>query len=151
MARISEPVSCLQETEELPMEITEKVPDMDDLMARTIVENLILGINPTTGRRLASGDSCSNEVVKEALRMVLSHCSLKSYGIKTYEKAQKKAEKKKKNILEESSAKKHEVWEKENYRRLAELCREGKCILEMAHELNCSTDLICEKLKSMGK
>ena len=53
---------------------------MDDLMARTMVENLSIGINPLTGRILSPSDCCANEVVQEALKNVLEHCSLESYS-----------------------------------------------------------------------
>ena len=45
--------------------------DKDDLMARTKVENLSIGINPLTGRVLPPSDCCANEVVQEALKAVL--------------------------------------------------------------------------------
>ena len=54
--------------------------DKDDLMARTMVENLSIGINPLTGRALSPSDCCANEVVQEALKAVLEHCSLESYA-----------------------------------------------------------------------
>ena len=53
---------------------------MDDLMARTMVENLSIGIDPLTVRALSPRDCCSNEFVQEALRIVLDNCSLESYG-----------------------------------------------------------------------
>lgn len=49
---------------------------MDDLMARTMVENLSIGINPITGEALSHWDCCSDELVQEALRTVLEHCTL---------------------------------------------------------------------------
>ena len=45
--------------------------DKNDLMARTMVENLSIGINPLTGRALSPSDCCANEVVQEALKAVL--------------------------------------------------------------------------------
>ena len=54
--------------------------EKDDLMARTMVENLSIGINPLTGRALPLSDCCANEVVQEALKAVLEHCSLESYA-----------------------------------------------------------------------
>lgn len=45
---------------------------MDDLMARTMVENLSIGINPITGEALSHWDCCSDELVQEALRTVRS-------------------------------------------------------------------------------
>ena len=53
---------------------------MDDLMARTMVENLSIGIDPLTGRALSPRDCCANGLVQEALKMVLDNCSLESYG-----------------------------------------------------------------------
>ena len=53
---------------------------MDDLMARTMVENLSLGIHPITGKRLSYSDSCSNEVVQEAIKTVLENCTIDSYA-----------------------------------------------------------------------
>lgn len=53
---------------------------MDDLMARTMVENLCLGIDPLTGKSLHSRDICSNKIVQEALRTVLENCTLDSYA-----------------------------------------------------------------------
>ena len=50
----------------------------DDLMARTIVETLSMGIHPLTGERLSPPDCCADEVVQEALKTVLKNCSLDS-------------------------------------------------------------------------
>ncbi len=54
--------------------------EKDDLIARTMVENLSIGIDPLTGRVLPPSDCCANEVVQEALKTVLEHCSLESYA-----------------------------------------------------------------------
>lgn len=133
--------------ERLPPEPTEEINEMDDLMARTIVENLILGIDPMTGRALDSSDSCSNKVVQEALRMVLKHCSLKSYKTQAQERTKKKA-RKKKNPATKTSGKQQNA-QSEEYRRLVELCQQRKSILEMVNELGCSTDTICKMLKHL--
>ena len=50
-----------------------QMDEKDDLMARTMVENLSIGINPLTGRALPPSDCCANEVVQEALKTVLEH------------------------------------------------------------------------------
>ena len=52
---------------------------MDDLMARTMVENLSKGINPFTGEDVPDTDLCANEEVQNALKFVLAYCSLESY------------------------------------------------------------------------
>ena len=74
---------------------------MDDLMARTMVENLSVGIGPLTGRALSPRDCCSKELVQEALRMVLENCLLESYGTilerQREEREKKKQERKKRN------------------------------------------------------
>ena len=71
---------------------------MDDLMARTMIENLSIGIHPLTGKALPKQDACSNEVIQEALKAVLEHCSLESYATirakRRKEKAAARAEKK---------------------------------------------------------
>ena len=67
---------------------------MDDLMARTMVENLSIGINPITGEALPHLDCCSDERVQEALRTVLEHCTLESYAsILKKQREERKAEK----------------------------------------------------------
>ena len=66
---------------------------MDDLMARTIVENLAIGINPLTGEALPDGDVCNNEVVQAALETVLENCSLESYATAIHKTVRKKKKK----------------------------------------------------------
>ena len=68
--------------------------EKDDLMARTMVENLSIGINPLTGRALPPSDCCANEVVQEALKAVLEHCSLFWSG---REKRKRRLKRRKKN------------------------------------------------------
>jgi hypothetical protein len=74
---------------------------IDDLMARTMIENLSIGINPLTGAVLPSSDCCANEVVQEALKSVLDHCSLESYGsiLKKQRQEREIAKKAKKNSV----------------------------------------------------
>jgi len=52
---------------------------MDDLMARTMVENLSKGINPFTGEDVPMTDLCANKEVQKALQFVLHYCSIESY------------------------------------------------------------------------
>lgn len=70
--------------------------EKDDLMARTMVENLSIGINPLTGRALPPSDCCANEVVQEALKAVLDHCSLESYA--SILEQQRKEKRRKKSV-----------------------------------------------------
>lgn len=49
-------------------------------MARTMVENLSIGIDPLTGRSLSKNDCCSNPVVQEAIKTILENCSIESYA-----------------------------------------------------------------------
>ena len=51
---------------------------MDDMLARTIIETLAKGINPLTGWILSENDSCAQEEIQEALKIVLEHCSIES-------------------------------------------------------------------------
>ena len=134
--------------EKLPPEPTDSSGDMDDLMARTIVENLSLGINPMSGQALDDNDVCANETVQKALRVVVEHCSLGSYTTKAHERSPEKR-KEKKEILSEQARLLREQAENEEKHKLAQLCREGKSVLEMAREMRCSTGEICEKLKRL--
>lgn len=134
--------------EKLPPEPTGSIGDMDDLMARTIVENLSLGVNPISGQALDDNDVCANETVQKALRVVVEHCSLGSYTTKAHERSPEKR-KEKKEILSEQARLLREQAENEEKRKLAQLCREGKSVLEMAREMRCSTGEICEKLKRL--
>ena len=68
--------------------------EKDDLMARTMVENLSIGIDPITGRTLPPSDCCANEVVQEALKAVLEHCSLSILERQRKEKEAAQKEKK---------------------------------------------------------
>ena len=54
---------------------------MDDLMSRTMVENLSSWIKPITGERLLMTDIYSNEEVWEALKIVLEYHTLDSYQV----------------------------------------------------------------------
>ena len=134
--------------EKLPPEPTDSSGDMDDLMARTIVENISLGINPMSGQALDDNDVCANETVQKALRVVVEHCSLGSYTTKAHERSPEKR-KEKKEILSEQARLLREQAENEEKHKLAQLCREGKSVLEMAREMRCSTGEICEKLKRL--
>ena len=66
---------------------------MDDLMARTMVENLALGINPLTGKVLSKRDVCSNEMVQDVLQTVLKHCTLESYASQQHRERMERKEK----------------------------------------------------------
>ena len=66
---------------------------MDDLMARTMVENLALGIDPLTGKLLSKRDVCSNEMVQDALQTVLKNCTLESYATQLHRERMEKKEK----------------------------------------------------------
>ena len=134
--------------EKLPPEPTDSSGDMDDLMARTIVENLSLGINPMSGQALDDNDDYANETVQKALRVVVEHCSLGSYTTKAHERSPEKR-KERREYLSAQACLLREQAENEEKRKLAQLCREGKSVLEMAREMRCSTGEICEKLKRL--
>ena len=76
---------------------------MDDLMARTMVENLSVGIDPITGKLLSQDDSCANELVQEAIRTVLDHCSIDSHAIHLERQRKEKKEEADKRKKQERS------------------------------------------------
>ena len=128
--------------EKLPPEPPDFVGDMDDLMARTIVENLM------SGEALDDHDVCANETVQEALRVVLEHCSLESYQTKAHERSPEKRKEKREYLSAQARCLREQAENEENH-KLAQLCRERKSVLEMAREMRCSTGEICEKLKRL--
>ena len=113
--------------EKLPPEPTDSSGDMDDLMARTIVENLSLGINPMSGQALDDNDVCANETVQKALRVVVEHCSLGSYTTKAHERSPEKR-KVRREYLSAQACLLREQAENEEKHKLAQLCREGKSV-----------------------
>ena len=127
--------------------------EKDDLMARTMVENLSVGIHPLTGRALPASDCCANELVQEALKTVLEHCSLESYGSileKTYQekKAAKKAAREQRTALYPNMGR---PWSEEEDTYLIDLYRhKGKSIRQIAAILQRSPQSVSARLKRYG-
>lgn len=96
---------------------------MDDLMARTMVENLSIGIDPLTGRALSTRDCCANELVQEALKMVLDNCSLESYGtiLERQREEREKAKQERKERRAERYPNAGKAWTKEEDRYLHDM------------------------------
>lgn len=127
--------------------------EKDDLMARTMVENLSIGINPITGRALPASDSCANEVVQEALRTVLEHCSLESYAsLLERQRKEKKAaaeEKKERNATQYPNG--GAVWTKEEEALLSNLyLSRNSNIWQIAHILKRTPGAVATRLKKYG-
>ncbi len=115
---------------------------MDDLMSRTMVENLSIGINPITGERLPASDICSNEEVQEALKIVLEHCTLESYKV-----VNTKAYKKQK--LEEKYPNYGSAWTDEEEQKMLRLYRFGFTTEEIAKILKRTTGAVGSHYKHM--
>lgn len=125
---------------------------MDDLMARTMVENLSIGIDPLTGRALSPRDCCSNELVQEALKTVLDNCSLESYG--TILERQREEREKKKQERKELRAERYpnsgKAWTEEEDRYLHDMyvySRKNK--YQIANILQRSPNSIASRLKKL--
>lgn len=125
---------------------------MDDLMARTMVENLSIGIDPLTGRALSPRDCCANELVQEALKMVLDNCSLESYG--TILERQREEREKEKQERKERMAERYpnagKAWTKEEDRYLHDMyvySRKNK--YQIANILQRSPNSIASRLKKL--
>ena len=122
---------------------------MDDLMARTMVENLSVGIDPVTGRVLSAGDSCANEVVQEALKTVLEHCTLESYAtilerqLKEKKEKQEKARQKRVDRYSRQGA----PWMFDEERKLWALYNNGYTISHIANILKRSPQAIVKRLE----
>lgn len=123
---------------------------MDDLMARTMVENLSIGINPLTGRILSPSDCCANEVVQEALKTVLEHCSLESYAsMLARQREEKEAAKlERKEYRESMYPNAGKAWAREENDILCDLYfRRKKSIRQVAKILKRSSGAISSRLK----
>lgn len=123
--------------------------EKDDLMARTMVENLSVGINPLTGRALPPSDCCANEVVQEALKAVLDHCSLESYASILEQQRREKKEKKERRKAQYPNAGK--AWSREEDQRLYDLYFHRKhSIWQIANILKKTPGSITSHLKKIG-
>lgn len=122
---------------------------MDDLISRTMVENLSVGINPITGERVSPGDSCYSEEVQEALRIVLEHCSLESFGtMREREFYEKRAKKEKRaQFRTEHYPNQGKPWTHAEEERMIELYRQGYLTTEIADILKRSPGAIASHIK----
>lgn len=127
--------------------------EKDDLMARTMVENLSIGINPLTGRALPPSDCCANEVVQEALKAVLEHCSLESYAsILERQRTEKEAaQKEKKERRKTQYPNTGKAWSREEREKLYDLYFQRKNnIWQIANILKRTPGSVSTHLKKLG-
>jgi len=125
---------------------------MDDLMARTMVENLSIGIDPVTGKTLSKNDSCANEVVQEAIRTVLDHCAIDSYAtiLERQRKEKKENAEKRKEEQKTRYPNQGKPWTERETGMLSVLCREGYAIPHIANVLKRTPSAIAHQLKKLG-
>lgn len=127
--------------------------EKDDLMARTMVENLSIGINPLTGRALPPSDCCANEVVQEALKAVLEHCSLESYAsiLERQRKEKEVAQKEKKERRKTQYPNTGKSWSREESEKLYDLYfRRKNNIWQIANILKRTPGSVSIHLKKFG-
>ena len=127
--------------------------EKDDLMARTMVENLSIGINPLTGRALPPSDCCANEVVQEALKAVLEHCSLESYAsiLERQRKEKEAAQKEKKERRKAQYPNTGKAWSREESEKLYDLYfRRKNNIWQIANILKRTPGSVSTHLKKLG-
>ena len=125
---------------------------MDDLMARTMVENLSIGVDPITGKLLREDDSCANELVQEAIRTVLDHCTIDSYAtiLERQRKEKKELVEQRKEDRKNRYPNQGKPWTKREEGMLSVLCHEGYHIPHIANILKRSPSAIAEKMKKLG-
>ena len=124
--------------------------EKDDLMARTMVENLSIGINPLTGRALPPSDCCANEVVQEALK---EHCSLESYAsiLERQRKEKEAAQKEKKERRKAQYPNTGKAWSREESEKLYDLYfRRKNNIWQIANILKRTPGSVSTHLKKFG-
>lgn len=125
---------------------------MDDLMARTMVENLSVGIDPITGKLLSQDDSCANELVQEAIRTVLDHCTIDSYAtlLERQRKEKKEEADKRKETRKIRYPNQGKPWTKREEGILSVLHQDGYHVPHIASILKRSPSAIADKLKKLG-
>lgn len=124
---------------------------MDDLMARTMVENLSMGIDPLTGRALSSKDCCSNPIVQEAIRTILENCTIESYA------SILRRQREEKEVAKEVRAEERRIrypnqgtkWTNDEELRLRKLFNQGYSIPHIANILKRSPRAIGDHLEKM--
>lgn len=124
---------------------------MEDLMARTMVENLSIGINPITGKVLPKQDSCYNEIVQEAIKIVLENCSIDSYAT-ILEKQRKEKEEKaaaRKKQREEGYPNQGKQWTRDEDWKLGALYNNGYSVYHIANILKRSPASIKTRIKRL--
>jgi len=125
---------------------------MDDLMARTMIENLSIGIHPLTGEVLSKKDACANEIVQEALKTVLEHCSLESYATmlirQRKEKEDTRIQKKEQRLKRYPNQGK--PWTHDEERKLRSLCSNGYPPAHIANILKRSPQAIRSHIKKLA-
>lgn len=124
---------------------------MDPFLARTMVESLSKGINPTTGCALPQNDSCANEDVQDALLEVLEHCSIESVEQYLFRMKEEKREdaqaKRERNIKQYPRG--VEPWTTEEETRLLSLHRSGCNIYQIANILKRTPGAISDRMKKL--
>lgn len=128
---------------------------MDDLMARTMVENLALGIDPLTGKVLSKRDVCSNEMVQDALQTVLKHCTLESYASQLHRERMERKEKERLSKTQRASesvsfAKEGLPWTYMDERQLEALVAKRYTIEKIAKTMHRSPGAIRSRIKKLN-
>ena len=115
------------------------------------------GVNPITGEALSHWDCCSDELVQEALRTVLEHCTLESYA-SMLKKQREEREAEKKAAREVSAAKRKSMyqnagkpWTKADDARLKRLYfGTSRSTRYLSLEMQRSPDSITSRLRKLG-
>ena len=118
---------------------------MDEMMARTMVETLAKGIDPTTGLALPNTHLCCKEEMQEALETVLKYCTIETYKEKLAREKEEKAEARRLRYPKQGTS-----WTSEEEQRLIEM-NKYKNIWYSAAVLGRSPSAISSKIKSLGR
>ena len=103
------------------------------MLARTIIETLAKGINPLTGWILSENDSCAQEEIQEALKIVLEHCSIESTA--EYLKSLPR------NKKAERYSRAGTAWSQKEERELLRLHQQGNSVKRISLILKRSTEI----------
>ena len=125
---------------------------MDELLARTFVETLAKGIDPTTGLALPDAHLCCKEEMQEALETVLKYCTIESTKDRLEREREERAEARR--IVREKNLAQYTrtgtPWTRDEEQRLIEM-NKYKNIWYSAAVLRSSPSAITSKLKDLGR
>lgn len=123
----------------------------DPFLARMMVEALSRGINPVTGQAVSHNDSCFDEEVQAALRVVLAHCTIESAEQCVLQADEDKSAARKRRAAQNAQRypRGGEPWSAKEEQQLLSMLRRGKNIYQIANALKRTPRAVSERMRNL--